>query len=82
MSDEDESYLSAMADLIIEEETSNLEKRLWVDNTGKKWKIKDMGTSYLEYCLKKIIRDEWRLDYKELIEKELKKRKLKREDGK
>ena len=55
-----------------------VENHIWEDKNGNEYKIEEMETSYLINCLNKINRDEdFRPEYKEIIENELEKRGIK-----
>lgn len=52
-----------------------LENDYWRDKFGNVHEISKMSTSYLENCLRKIDRENWRKEYREKITNELKRRK-------
>lgn len=53
-----------------------MKKDYWEMGNGKKIAIKDMETSHIKNCIKKINNSNWRTEYLESLEEELKNRNL------
>jgi hypothetical protein len=54
---------------------------IWCDKNGKNHDIKKMSDKHIKNCLALIIKNVWRMDYRNIFERELRdrrKRKLKR----
>lgn len=46
----------------------------WRSANGTTWQIKDMKTSHVQNCITKIKRENWRMEYLEILEQELRNR--------
>lgn len=63
---------------LYEDYLEKVENHAWEDKYGNEHKIEEMETPYLINCLNKINREEdFRQEYKEIIEDELERRKRK-----
>lgn len=54
----------------------SMRKEYWEMGNGKRIAIKDMETSHIKNCIKKINNSNWRTEYLESLEEELKNRNL------
>lgn len=60
----------------IQQYIEDVENKIWIDKSGKRWSIFDMTTNHIENCLKKIqsLKGKWRADYEPIFINELNRR--------